>query len=152
MKALISTIRSNNLNGFSLLELLVVLSIFAVLSVIGTAMVLPTQKHKIDQFAGTVGSFLYDARLNAVRHGFPISVSIDDQAIFSDLAPSPIRIPDEVSLSSSFAREATPNNAVAVIWLYPDGSSTGGTIQIRSGKDIATITIDWFTGWISDDR
>jgi general secretion pathway protein H len=40
----------------------------------------------------------------------------------------------------------TSGNHLGSIRFFPDGSSTGGSISLASGRETHTVVVDWLTG------
>jgi general secretion pathway protein H len=110
-------------HGFTLVELLVVLTILALVA----AMALPRLSARLGPTAGERAAGLAD-QLRAAR----------EQAI------STAR-PTQVPVDPAMARSEPPVD-IAVILFFPDGSSSGGRLLVEGAGPPAVIEIDDLTG------
>ena len=62
------------------------------------------------------------------------------------------QLPESISISLETAREVSQGDGAGVIRYYPDGSSTGGSIEIahESGKGVR-LRVDWLLGRLTQE-
>ncbi len=134
-------------SGFSLVELLVVLTIISILVSSISFVVI----NKQDNLNSTVTHIIQQLRLiqqQAIRDDQPYQVEInlgDNQISFVD---DFVELSEEVALTVRTAENQVINDQVVGVTFYPDGSSSGGTITLESGNDLFEISIVWISGKI----
>ena len=98
---------------------------------------------------------LRQARAMAIVKQRPIELVIDVKARSFQLAQArqkPTPLPQRVGISVLTAAGETLGDTIAAIRFLPDGSSTGGKIDLVDGHWRSEITINWLTGRISTDH
>ena len=62
------------------------------------------------------------------------------------------RLPESISLTVHAAREVSHGDGTAVIRFYPDGSSSGGSVDLQheSGKAVR-LRVDWLLGKLTQE-
>lgn len=138
--------------GFTLLELLVVLTVIALLMTAAVPMLgrsLPGAKFRAS--AADLRSEFQQARTTAIRENRETRVLLDADAgtYRRDDAAEAGRLPEGVRLSFVTARQELTGDLAGAIRFYPDGTSTGGAVRLDQGGRARTIEIDWFDGRIT---
>ncbi len=134
-------------SGFSLVELLVVLTIISILVSSISFVVI----NKQDNLNSTVTHIIQQLRLiqqQAIRDDQPYQVEInlgDNQISFVD---DFVELSEEVAITVRTAENQIINDQVVGVTFFPDGSSSGGTITLESGNDLFEISIVWISGKI----
>jgi len=141
--------------GFTLIELVVALSVMMLLA--ATVPVAASKLHESMQYRSTVKELvaaLKGARLEAARTGTSVPFALDlAQRSFGVGERRDERIPETLAIRLITAqREIAPTEGVGMIRFFPDGSSTGGTIELRrpSGDGVG-LRVDWLLGRISQE-
>jgi general secretion pathway protein H len=136
--------------GFSLLELIVVLAIIGLILglFIGRPM-RPSSAVEARAAAERVGLALRLARAQAIASNHSVAFVVDiAQRNYSTFGTRPVQFPPELGVSVE-----TVSGAVlvqrAVIEFLPDGSSTGGRIDITADGRHFLVGIDWLTGRVT---
>lgn len=153
-------------NGFTLLELLVVLAIIGTLSVFGTPLFQDwSTKRSFDAAINEIYSSLTDARLDAFNRGVSTRVQTtkngDEYTVTTYYLDSSLESCDtglnwtesdqrSVDLNSNFT---ITGSGIGNICFYRDGSSTGGSFSIDQkdgGTELgaADISVTLATGFI----
>jgi general secretion pathway protein H len=136
--------------GFTLIELIVVLAVCALVLAlfIGRAMH-PSSRVEARAAAEQVELALRLARAQAIASNRPIAFVVDvaDRS-YSFFGTRPVQLPPEFGLSVETVTGAVRGRR-AVIEFLPDGSSTGGRIDITARGKHLLIGIDWLTGRVS---
>ncbi|MDX1483410.1 MAG: GspH/FimT family pseudopilin [Alphaproteobacteria bacterium] len=137
--------------GFTLLELLVVLSIIALmlgLAVPRFAGVLPGAR--LDSGARELASGLREARSRAVALNREVRFTLDRGAdrYFIGAGRAGRALPQNLDIALLTGRREIVRPGTGSIRFFPDGSSTGGRIELSSGTDKRSIEVDWLTGRI----
>ena len=136
----------NAQRGFTLLELMVALTILALaMSVISIGVSRRNPAFETRKAAAEIEELLRDARAQAREQNVAVAVSFDAEERQFQIIPSQIvTLPEfvEADLVSSLAAGGS-----GIVFL-PDGSSTGGTITLRSAVRQEKIAVDWLTSRI----
>ena len=127
--------------GFTLLELLVVIALIGLLASVGAQTMLRSRTN-LDRQADWVERSLYKARLQARESGLPVSVACARLA--SDSTGAGL---DEAA-GASCRRGQHPAKSLT---FYPDGSSSGETIELQADDDRVRLSVDWLSGDIARD-
>lgn len=133
--------------GFTLLEMLLAISI-AVL-ILGVSAPATMRLYESVRYQGAVRevmAILVSGRYSAITDGEARDVIIDPQKKELKLNNTVKELPGSVELTVVSARELNREGA-GVIRFYPDGSSSGGGVQLEdvSGRR-AQVQVDWLLG------
>ena len=134
-------------DGFTLLELLVVLAIIG--AILTFVPVLLSGRFDHTSIATVEDQLIADLRLargKATMENSPTSLVIDGDFAGYVLLPlhQQRRLPDGFRIVLTSASEGTAEK----VQFYPDGTSTGGRLQIALGDDRFPIDVTWPTGRI----
>ena len=140
--------------GFTLLELMVVLSILGLilaLTPISLSIVVPGQR--LRSAASILADDLREARNRSVLSGRTTELVIDLQAnsyrIGEDGKPKPF--PDGTAVSVEEFSVGKVDPAKAIVGFFPDGSASGGRIDLRAGGRHYLVAVNWLTGRVTVD-
>jgi general secretion pathway protein H len=64
----------------------------------------------------------------------------------------PVQLPKEMEVQLTTARSELTSESVGGIRFYPDGGSTGGSVELESNGRIYTVNVLWLTGEASVQR
>ena len=137
--------------GFTLLEIIVVLAIIAAATLLGAMAVTGGfERMHLQSSSKQILANLRYTRAQAMATGTPQRFVIDPQAHIWQ-APNGRHGSVHKSLAIHFigAREATPARGVGAIVFFPDGASTGGRVQLISGRAAWNVDVKWLTGEVS---
>ena len=132
--------------GFTLIEMLVVLTI---LGLVG-ALVLtrgPSRSATLEMRAASrmVEGALRLARSRAIAVNRPTLVRFDTGRAILQVGSDPVRpLPAGIGMAIVTAEEQGP-----AIRFLPDGSSTGGHVDLAGHGRTAQVRVDWLTGRVS---
>lgn len=137
--------------GFTLLELLLVLAVLALLAGIVVAYLpVGSTRTEVVADARAVASGLRRARGAAIAANTPVAFVLDvKNRTYRVGTEAPIRLRRDIALTLNTARTEVEDGAAGGIRFFPDGSSTGGRISLRSAGEhptVAVVTVDWVTG------
>lgn len=138
-------------SGFTMIELIVVLAVlgltFGVLVARGPLSSRNlTARNAIDALAGG----LRQARAQAIATNRPVEFDVDiAQKSFHIDKAAPVALPADYQLSMTTTTGERRSATDAAIRFEPDGSSTGGRIDLVAGKRRVKIGIDWLSGRVS---
>lgn len=137
--------------GFTLLEMLVVLLIVAVgFGLLASGISLGLKNAQQRQVKHDLSMALRQVRNQAITAGQPASLRLDVLRNSYQLpGQSPRRLPDGVAMRLTTAAGA--NGHEGVITFYPNGGSSGGHLYLArdSRGPQSRIDIDWLTGRVS---
>jgi general secretion pathway protein H len=144
---------SRGAQGFTLLELMLVLAIAAAVMALAPPLLYQAMPGlQLKSAARQVAAGFRSARDQAItrRAETLLSVDLDERRIEWSGARRPLELPDglEVSLvtaTSELGRDARQGS----IRFYPDGSSTGGRVTVSHGERGYRVDVDWLTGRVS---
>ena len=147
--------KKNSIEGFTLLELLVVLSIIGLLSMV-VLVSLPGSRDTLNLklSARDVMAQMTESRNQAIRTRREVRFFLDlsqKEYWVEDLGDRR-RLADDMELEIYTAKGEQGANNVAAIRFFPDGSSTGGYIRISREGSNYRIAVNWLTGKIVMDH
>lgn len=133
--------------GFTLLEMLLAISI--VVLILGVSAPATMRMYESVRYQGAVRevmTMLVSGRYSAISGGEARDVIIDPRTKELKLNNTVKALPGSVELTVVSARELNQDGA-GVIRFYPDGSSSGGGVQLEdeSGRR-ARVQVDWLLG------
>jgi len=141
----------NKQKGFSLIELLVVLTIIGFMVV-----VIPPRLSGL--MISTQAKASARDLVSALRQTRSVAIADQkEQALVLDLSKKSFstnrkkikRLPDKMQISLYTARSEQLSDQKGAIRFFPDGSSTGGRIKLSMGKQNLYININWLTGKVA---
>ena len=138
--------------GFSLIELLVTLAIFAMaVGVAAAALRGPSGSQRLRILTVKVATDLQLARTNAILLRRPVSFvfNVDKHSYRVDVAGPPVSLPTSVAFALTSARQAQFGAASGRIEFYPDGSSTGARLTLTDHGASASLRVEWLTGIVT---
>lgn len=142
--------------GFTLLELLVVLVLLGIISVLVAPSVGGSlQAARLKTEARGLLVVLREQRGQAISQGQPITLNFTAEGEYYHLENKQVDLPSgiEVILQTSGGDGDKPMPAELMsgiapnsVVFYPDGSSSGGVLQVSLEDAVRYIRIDWLTG------
>ena len=132
--------------GFTLVEMLVVLAVLA--GLLGLVLTRgPARSAALDmrEAAGAVAGALRLARGQAIAGNRSVAVAFKPAGARFQVGAGPVRgLPAGIALAVVSAQEQR-----AAIRFFPDGSSSGGRVELAGRGRGAQIGVDWLTGRVS---
>lgn len=137
--------------GFTLLEMLVVILLIGIAAAaVAVSVTQGLASARINAASGEIAAALRATRAQAIVQGKERHFDVDVRAdTYSDPKRKHVRLPKGLKLSITSALEDRPNQHVGRIRFFPDGSSTGGHIILRSGRRQWQINVSWLTGQVA---
>ncbi|MDP5293437.1 GspH/FimT family pseudopilin [Oceanimonas sp. CHS3-5] len=144
----------NKATGFTLLELLVVLTI----AVLALAVALPRfaallPGAELKSYSRQTAALLRLARSQAIATGDVVILSLDVKQRHTQLSGQAKEHawPSGVTLSLKDTQTSRQPDGIAELMFYPDGASSGGTVRVASDNRQFRIRVDWLTGRVYFD-
>lgn len=137
--------------GFTLIEILVVIVILGLVAAL-VAMHGPQRNATLDLRAAAqeVAQTLRLARARAIAGNRVVGVAFDPATHMMRLeGTTPRPLPPDLGIAVTAAPGNTLGQRMAAIRFAPDGSSSGGSVELGTGGRRARIGVDWLTGRVS---
>jgi general secretion pathway protein H len=137
--------------GFTLLEMLAVIILIGIAAAaVSISVAHGLASARINAAAGELTAALRATRTQAIVRGQPriFQLNISDET-YRGADQRDVRLPKGLELSVTSATSDQSSGDIARIRFFPDGSSTGGRITIRSGTREWHVNVSWLTGAIS---
>lgn len=134
--------------GFTLVELLVVLVIASVvLALVGTSISRNISGAEMRTAAHKMTAALRYTRTRAILDKQE-QVFLVDTENHSYVAPKrePVTLPEGMNMLLTTARSELTAETVGGIRFYPDGGSTGGSVELEANGRVYKINVAWLTG------
>lgn len=137
--------------GFTLLEILAVLALLGIaLAVTAFSLDGGLDRARLDASARDVAAALRHTRTRALVEHRPQWFTLDLNArTFASPGRDPQGIPGGTVLHVTSAAEDVQHPGQARIRFFPDGSSTGGNIELSRKHREVRIDVDWLTGTVA---
>ena len=139
-------------DGVTLLELLIVLSIMAIVA----ALVLPMFSNGVSTgelkgAARQVAAGLRLARSDALatRQETRVLLDLERRSFRVERDARVITLPRQIELKLFTAQSDLIDDKVGAIRFFPDGGSNGGRVTVAAGERKYDIDIDWLTGRVA---
>ena len=142
-------------SGYSLLEILVVLTILALIAAMApVAYRRITPALQTREAATETAAYLRTAQARALQEGYDVTVLIDveKRRVWSQGEDTIATWPDRVNVIASIAASQQQSQALGAIVFYSDGGSTGGRLRFMSGEREYYVDVDWLLGTIQMSR
>jgi general secretion pathway protein H len=139
-------LQRNTSDGFTLMEMLVVLAIIALTAAIALPSI-NTKKREIDIASASIENLLAEARLSAISKHVVADVTFEKAAksfVGFDRKHAVQLGPDVSAIIVTGKRE----DGLPRFSFLPDGTSSGGEISLQQGQTVRTIQISWLSGKI----
>ena len=138
-------------HGFTLIEMIVVLVVVGL--VMGLVLARGPMRSKTLEAraaARDIAQTLRAARARAIAANRPVEFFLDPgQHSFRVGAGAANGLPPWLDLSAAAGPGETFGNRIVAIRFAPDGSASGGRIELANGKLRLSIGVDWLTGRVS---
>ncbi|MEO6968816.1 MAG: GspH/FimT family pseudopilin [Rhodanobacteraceae bacterium] len=138
-------------SGFTLLEILAVLALIGLaLAVTAFSLDGGLDRAKLDASAREVTAALRHTRTRAMVEHRAQWFTLDlNQRSYASAGRDPKTFPAQTALHVTSAAEDVQHPGIARIRFFPDGSSTGGNIELRRKQREVRIDVDWLTGAVA---
>lgn len=140
--------------GFTLLEVMVAFTIGALLvGLTVPAMMKMYDSMKYRDAVRSVVTALHSTRYAAMTQGEPVDLMVVPSARQIQVGQGKVeQLAGSISLTVHAAREMSRGEGTAVIRFYPDGSASGGSIDVEheSGRAVR-VRVDWLLGKLTQE-
>lgn len=135
--------------GFTLIEILVVFLIIGLILSVVSPMLRPNESFKMRSAARDLTLNLRKARSEAVIKNLSVAVIIDtkNKQFRLETQDKLYELPASAEILVTTV-ESEVDGELAGMRFFPDGSSTGGTIELTGEKSGYTLAVDWLTGGV----
>ncbi len=133
--------------GFTLIEILVVFLIIGLILSVVSPMLRSNDSFDMRDAARNITLNLRKARASAVIKHKSVAVIVDTEnnTFHVETENKSYSLPKIAEILVTTV-DSEVDGDLAGIRFFPDGSSTGGTIELTSEKSSYTLAIDWLTG------
>lgn len=138
--------------GFTLLELLIVLTIVGIaFAALSGYLFADRSTLSLQSASQELAGVLRRARGQALAQNIETAVFLDLKArrFGMEGGGETWDLPENTEVQFLTALEELSSDSRGVIRFFPDGSSTGGGVTLRSGNRTNTVQVRWLTGQVS---
>ncbi|WP_455201312.1 GspH/FimT family protein [Kaarinaea lacus] len=135
-------------NGFTLLELLMVLVLLSLMVIVVPPSLSRSTTAELKILTQQLASALRYTRSKAIAAKAEATFNLDVEERWYQYpgVPHGQQFPESLRVKFTAARKEFVDSTTGAIRFYPDGSSTGGEIEISQMNRVQTITVSWITG------
>lgn len=140
-------------DGFTLIELLIVLAVCAMAATIVLPRFAPARDVTVlRDTASQIVNAMRLARSDAIFSNAPQVFAIDLKARKLGVAGSGrvVMVEPGIDVIVTTVKRETRSERSGAIRFLPDGSSSGGRIDLKRGRQAMRIEIDWLTGHVRE--
>ncbi|MGI9492612.1 MAG: pilus assembly FimT family protein [Geminicoccaceae bacterium] len=137
--------------GFTLLELLVVIAIIGLMVALIPGFLLRDNKGlDLDRATRAVAEGLLDVRSAAITQNRDqlFGLDVERRQFLPGEGATPVQLNRGIQLRFVTARRQQLTESIGQIRFFPDGSSSGGSVQLDLGDLTSRIEVDWLTGQV----
>jgi general secretion pathway protein H len=140
---------SRDCRGYTLLEMLVVLGLLAMIMSLSLATPPLGSRRSLESISTEITTLLQSAAIRAIGQNAETTILIDPvtRTLSTGSLHEPVTLEEDVGIVVLTARREVKEGR-AKIRFYPDGSTTGGTVQLKRGGRTISIHVNWLTGQI----
>jgi len=139
--------------GMTLIELLVVITLLALLAgLFPLAMQRIVPARRLAAAARTLTLHLRDLQSQSAIYGQPMQLTLEPSGFSVQQANADEATHIRWNGLVATLKAAPSSQPIHAITMYPDGSSSGGEFELRSGSHLATVTVSPLTGHVRQSR
>jgi len=142
------------LAGFSLIELMVVMLLVSLLfAVVGVSVSRSVRGAEIRNASREIVAGIRHTRGQAIIQRQQQVFHVDaDAKTWTAAGKDAVALPEGLDITLNTARSELTGENAGGIRFYPDGASTGGSVELLAGERDWTIEVSWLTGEVSIKR
>jgi general secretion pathway protein H len=135
--------------GYTLLEMLVVLGLLTLIMSLSLTTHPLGSRRSLESISTDIATLLQSAKIRAISQNAERTIVIDPvtRTVATGSLDEPVTLGADVGIGVLTARREIKEGR-AVLRFYPDGTTTGGTVQLKRGDRIVSIHLNWLTGQI----
>ena len=140
------------MHGVTLLELLVVLSLMAILSALVVPMLgggVSTTDMKTAARQVAAGLKLARSEALATRSEQTVVLDLEQRTFRVARDPRVVALPKGIEVKVVTAQSDIASEKTGAIRFFPDGGSNGGRVTLAAGERKFEIDVDWLTGRVA---
>ena len=142
--------RRDSGRGFTLVELLVVLAIMAAVAALLTPMLrIGRASAELRTASNEMLTAMRIARSAAIAHNRTVALVVDPKVNRYAAAQREHALPRSIGIAAANLWPVEGREGLGAVYFFPDGSASGGEIDLISGNVAGAIVVDWFTGLAS---
>jgi len=137
--------------GFTLLELIVVMAIIGLMVALIPGFLLRDNKGlDLDRATRAVAEGLHDVRSAAIKENRDqlFGLDVERRQFLPGEGATPVQLHRDIVVRFITARREQLTGSIGQIRFFPDGSSTGGKVELDLGDLTSQIEVDWLTGLV----
>lgn len=140
--------------GFTLIEMLVVVTILALVATISVPLFSSSPDGlRLRTASNELAAALRVTRSAAILRNSEITLAIDvDRRIFQSAVVSPRPFARDINAKLTFASGVSSARSDGGFRFFPDGSSTGGTVTLSLHGKEERLCVEWLTGEVRQER
>lgn len=153
-RPVVNPLSQRRVAGFSLIELMVVMMLVSLLfAVVGVSVSRSIQGAEIRNASREIVAGIRHTRGQAVIQRQQQVFHVDaDSRTWTASSREPVELPEGLDITIETARSELTGENAGGIRFYPDGASTGGSVELRAGERTWTVEVSWLTGEVSLKR
>jgi len=137
-------------SGFTLIEMLAVIVLIAIAVTVTAVSLHGRDRGQLDAAARQVAAGLRDARTRAMATSRPQAFTVDlREHSFAAPGRESRHLPAAAAVQVTSAAEDATEAGVARIRFFPDGSSSGGRVELSEAHHSVLVAVDWLTGAVT---
>lgn len=142
---------ANSQSGLTLVELIVVLAVLGIITALVTPAVTSLMPgYQLRATADDIVSQIRYARSLSFQANRPAGFFVDTgEGLTLAEGTSPRFWPKDIAVTFTSAKFLQRSDTVGEIRFYPDGTSTGGLLDLSGNSKTVRIRVDWFDGEVS---
>ena len=142
------------LAGFSLIELMVVMLLVSLLfAVVGVSVSRSVRGAEIRNASREIVAGIRHTRGQAIIQRQQQVFHVDaDAKTWTAAGEDAVALPEGLDITLNTARSELTGENAGGIRFYPDGASTGGSVELLAGERVWMIEVSWLTGEVSIKR
>jgi general secretion pathway protein H len=140
--------------GFSLVELMVVMLIVSMLfALVGVSISRSIRGAEVRNASRDIVAGIRHTRGQAIVQRQQQTFVVDaDAKTWTAAEREAVPLPEGLDITINTARSEMTGENAGGIRFYPDGASTGGSVELIAGERVWTINVSWLTGEVSIER